>query len=212
MHTTFNFHECLKRPFFCFKVFLCFSDRPIGNLRRRSKETERSNYSPSGWVAAASSHTSARTTSSVRGQEEKSHQCGFTILVHSSIIFLRFSTNRCGPVQCGTRALRGSLSHIHNPWSLFENPYLFPRYFFSGEEGDTLYYVCCSEAKTLFPQCSFWRICKKKSFSRATAEVSNWVYLSILAGEDVNSVIRQQAHAWQATSLCCSLARYKENA
>ena len=32
----YYFHECLKRPSFfwekCFKVFLCFSDRPIGNL------------------------------------------------------------------------------------------------------------------------------------------------------------------------------------
>ena len=104
--------------------------------------------------------------------------------------------------------------HCHT--SIIPDRYLkIPIYFldiFFREKKVTHFIMCAApKPKLFFPNAAFGEFAKRK-VSGATAEVSNWVYLSILAGEDVNSVIRQQAHAWQATSLCCSFARYKENA
>ena len=165
MHTTFNFHECLKRPFLlekCFKVFLCFSDRPIGNLRRRSKETERSNYSPSGWVAAASSHTSARTTSSVGGQEEKK-------AINADLLFYIAALFSCGFLPTDVDQYNAKLEHLgdHCHTSIIPDRYLkIPIYFLDifFREGDTLYYVCCSEAKNSFSPMQLLANLQKEKF------------------------------------------------
>ena len=113
----------------------------------------------------------------------------------------------CSFLLCGgTRALRGSLSHIYNlllgtTQLVLENPYLLGQdlkkclsqffnvfqhcearnqnsYIFG--KGDTLYYVLLL-LQTFSPNAAFGEFAKRKVL--ATAEVSNWVYLSILAAK-----------------------------
>ena len=139
------------------------------------------------YVCANASSTLRRVSGD---NEEKSHQCGFTILSYSSQMPALFS--------CGFRLtdvllqflyyyaelghLGGSLSHIYNlllgtTQLVLENPYLLGQdlkkclsQFFNvfqhcEARNQNSYILLCATAANLFPQCSFWRICKKKSSS-----------------------------------------------
>ena len=158
----------------------------------------------------------ANTSSTLRrvsgDNEEKSHQCGFTILSYSSQMPALFSCGFLTDVllqflyyYAELGHLGGSLSHIYNlllgtTQLVLENPYLLGQdlkkclsqffnvfqhcearnqnsYIFG--KGDTLYYVLLLQ--TFFPNAAFGEFAKRKVL--ATAEVSNWVYLSILAAK-----------------------------
>ena len=130
MHSR-NFHECLKRPLL--QGFLCFSDRPIGNLRRRSKETERSNYSPSELLLHPVTHLPVCVPILVVLYDEcqgttKKKAINADLLFSATLLLALFScgfptTNRCTAVFYYAEELGHLGDHCHTSIICFWAPH-----------------------------------------------------------------------------------------